>query len=102
MFWAATLTGLAEQRPTAAFSEVKDGQTTTSGPCSATPGRNSPRNRSVSSAVLCIFQLAAKYGVRSGILQGLHAGQLPALHQLERGAAAGREPVDGVRKPELL
>ena len=61
MFCAATRTRLWEQCSTAVFSEVKGGQTTTSGPPdSGTRGRNSARKRSVSSTVLCIFQLAAR------------------------------------------
>src|SRR5829696_9300539 len=102
MFWAATRTGLWKQCSTAACSEVKDGQTTTSGSDPETRGRISPRNRSVSSVVLCIFQLAARIAVRSGIEQGLQARQVPPLHQLERGAAAGREPIDGIGKLEAL
>jgi hypothetical protein len=61
MFCAATRTRLWKQCSTAAFNEVKGGQTTTSGPPdSGTSGRNSPRKRSVSSVVLFIFQFAAR------------------------------------------
>src|SRR4051794_7624371 len=102
MFCAATLTGLWRQSSTAMLREVNGGQTTTSGPDSVTCGRNSARNASVSSVVLCIFQLAARYVIRSGISQRLDSGELSTLHQLERGAATGREPVDGTREPEAL
>src|SRR3954454_17049255 len=102
MFCAATLTGLWRQSSTAILREVNGGQMTTSGPDSVTCGRNSARNASVSSVVLCIFQLAARYVIRSGISQRLHSGKLSSLDQLERGAATGREPVDGTREPEAL
>ena len=75
---------------------------TTSAPDSGTRARKASRNPSVSSTVLCIFQLAARTGVRSGILKRLHSGQLAPLDQLERGAAAGRDPVHGVREIELV
>src|SRR5512144_3197962 len=98
MFWAATRTGLRAQCSTAVFSDRKGGQTTTSGPDSGRRGRKSARKLSVSSRVLYIFQLAA----RSGVLmrQRLLTGQLDALHQLQRGAASGRDPVDRVREAE--
>src|SRR3954447_7249261 len=102
MFWAATRTRLCRQSSTAIFRDVKGGQTTTSGPGSSARGRNSARNASVSSLVLFIFQLAASSGVRSGIAQRLDTRQIPTLHQLERGPAAGRDPVDGIRQAELL
>src|SRR3954447_5467573 len=100
MFCAATLTGLWRQSSTAMLREVNGGQTTTSGPDSVTRGRNSARNASVSSVVLCTFQLAAGYVLRPGVWQGRDAGDLSTLRQLERGAATGREPVDGTREPE--
>ena len=60
------------------------------------------RKSAASPVVLCIFQLAATSGLRfeSGICERLHPGQLAALHQLQRRAAAGREPVDAVAEPE--
>src|SRR5690242_20167588 len=102
MFWAATLTRLWTQSSTAVRREVNGGHTTISGPASSARGRNSARKASVSSAVLFIFQFAASSGTRSAISQGLHAGQIPSLHQFKRRAAPRRDPVDGVRKTELL
>ena len=92
---------LSAQRSTAGLSDGNGGQTTTSATAArAIRGRNSSRKRSVSSTVLCIFQLAASDAAsRSGILQRLHSGQRLALHQLQRGAAAGREPVDRSARP---
>src|SRR3954469_3895273 len=102
MFCAATLTGLWRQSSTAMLREVNGGQTTTSGPDSVTCGRNSARNASVSSVVLCIFELAARYGIRSGISQRLDSGQLSTLQQLQGGAVSRRERVAGTREPESL
>src|SRR5215207_2046744 len=91
MFCAATRTRLWKLSSTAVLSEVNDGQTTISGPPdSGTRGRSSARKRSVSSVVLCIFQLAARIAARSGILQSLDPGKFAPLHQLQRGAAAHR------------
>src|SRR3954452_13499294 len=101
MFWAATRTGESEQRSTVSASEVNGGQTTTSGPPSGTFGRNSARKATESPTVLCIFQLAARIAVL-GILQRLHSRQLAPLDQLERGPAAGRDPVDRVSEAELM
>src|SRR3954452_14675438 len=102
MFCAATRARLWAQCSTAVFTERNGGQTTTSGPDSGTRGRKSARKLSVSSIVLCIFQLAVRIAVRSGILQRLHPWKVVALHQLERGAAAGRDPVNLVGETEPL
>src|SRR3954453_20588294 len=82
---------------------------TTSDWVAAIRGSSASMNSAASATVLCIFQLAAMYGVRSGICgllfgveQGLHARQLLTLPQLQRGAAAGRDPVDLVLEPELV
>src|SRR5690349_1137401 len=68
-------------------------------------GSSASMNSAVSATVLCIFQLAAMYGVRSAIgslllEQGLDARQFLPLEQLQRGATAGREPVDPVLESE--
>src|SRR5262245_36255152 len=115
MFCAATLTPSSPRWATISSSAVNGGQITTSTP-SGRPSLNSPwspeRKPIASPRVLCIFQFAASTGVRSGIAhprrrsrgggveQGLHAGQPLPLDQLERGAAAGREPVHRVGEAE--
>ena len=72
------------------------------GPGELARGRQEPsRNSPASAAVLCIFQLAATSGSRSGIVEGLHAGELAPLHQLERGAAPRGEPVDLIGEAEV-
>src|SRR4051794_28831437 len=82
---------------------------TTSLCVAAIRGSSASTNSAASATVLCIFQLAAMYGVRSGIggplfgvEQGLHARQLLTLQQLQRGAAAGRHPIDLVLEAELV
>ena len=60
MFWAATGRGCRAQRSTAAASARYGGQMTTStSSASATARQEASRKASVSSTVLCIFQLAA-------------------------------------------
>jgi hypothetical protein len=46
---------------------VKGGQMTTSDWVAAIRGSSASTNSAASATVLCIFQLAAMYGVRSGI-----------------------------------
>src|SRR6187397_1623787 len=82
---------------------------TTSDWVAAIRGSSASMNSAASATVLCIFQLAAMYGVRSGICglligveQGLNARQLFTLQQLQRGAAPGRYPVDPVLEAELV
>src|SRR6476620_5347117 len=82
---------------------------TTSDCVAAIRGSSASTNSAASATVLCIFQLAAMYGVRSGIRgllfgveQGLYARQLLTLQQLQRGTAAGRDPVDLVLEAELV
>src|SRR3954454_9755499 len=84
---------------------------TTSAWVAAIRGSSASTNSAASATVLFIFQLAAMYGVRSGIgallgrrvlvQQGLDPGQLLPLQQLQRRTAAGREPVDPVVEAEL-
>src|SRR3954447_11793631 len=82
---------------------------TTSLCVAAIRGSSASTNFAASATVLCIFQLAAMYGVRSGIggllfdvEQGLDARQLLSLQQLQRGAAPGRDPVDLVLETKLV
>ena len=104
MFCAATRTRLWKQCSTAVFSEVKGGQMTTSGP----PDSGHPRQELVEEALGLLGRLVhlpvggeiAPYGQAS--CRASTSGQLSALHQLERGATAGREPVDRVGQSELL
>src|ERR1700755_2784736 len=84
---------------------------TTSFWVAAIRGSSASMNAAASATVLCIFQLAAMYGVRSGICillgdgllveQRFNSGQLLPLQQLQRGAAAGREPIDPVAEAKL-
>src|SRR6476620_1968957 len=82
---------------------------TTSDCVAAIRGSSASTNSAASATVLCIFQLAAMYGVRSGIRgllfgveQGLNARQLLTLQQLQRCPAPGRNPVDVVLQAELV
>src|SRR3954451_12931890 len=107
MFWAATRTAVPRRRSTTSCSAVNGGQITTSLWVAAIRGNSASMNSAASATVLCIFQLAAMYGVRSGIRgllvgveQGLDARQLLSLQQLQRGAAAGRDPIDPVLEAE--
>ncbi len=80
---------LPAARSVAAASDVYGGHTTTSAaPSSETLPVRALRKASASPVVLFIFQFAATRDLR--IAQHLHAGQLLALHQLQRRAAAGR------------
>src|SRR4051812_28901262 len=72
-------------------------------------GSSASTNSAASATVLCIFQLAAMYGVRLGISgllfgveQGLDARQLLSLQQLQRCSPSGRDPVDPVLQAELV
>src|SRR4051794_38873208 len=51
---------------------------------------------------LCIFQLPATYGRRSGIVEHLHAGQAFAFEHLQRRAAARRQVVHAFGQSELV
>src|SRR4029077_15556444 len=115
MFWAATLTAVPRRRSTTSLSAVKGAQTTTSHRVAAIRGSSASTNSAASATVLFIFQLAAMYGVRSGIgallvcgplvwgllvEQGLDPGQLLSLQQLQGCSSSGREPVDPVVEAE--
>src|SRR3954469_13910995 len=65
-------------------------------------GSSASTNSVASATVLCIFQFAARYGVRSAIDECLHPGQLLTLQQLQRSTSSCRQPVHIVREPELL
>src|SRR6187402_1441363 len=83
---------------------------TTSDWVAAIRGSSASTNSAASATVLCIFQLAAMYGVRSGIVllllfgveQGLDARQFLSLHKLQRGPAPGRDPIDLLVEAELV
>src|SRR3954469_11913863 len=75
---------------------------TTSDCVAAIRGSSASMNSAASATVLCIFQLAARYGVRSGIAQSLHSRQFLSLKQLQRCSSSGREPVHFVTESELL
>src|SRR3954451_17352339 len=83
---------------------------TTSLCVAAIRGSSVSTNAAASATVLCIFQLAAMYGVRSGIdlvplvgvEQGLYARQLLSLQQLQGCTASGRAPVVLVLQAELV
>src|SRR5215218_423615 len=82
---------------------------TTSDCVAAIRGSSASTNEAASATVLCIFQLAAMYGVRSGISgllfgveQGLHARQLLSLQELQRRSAPRRDPVDLGLEAELV
>src|SRR5215211_4641041 len=92
------------------FRAVNGAQMTTSLWVAAIRGSSASMNSAASATVLCIFQLAAMYGVRSGmdlvplvgVEQGLHARQLLSLQQLQRRSSSGRDPVDLVLQAELV
>ena len=67
------LTAVPRRRSTTSASAVKAGQRTTSLCVAAIRGSSTSTKWAASATVLCIFQLAAMYGVL-GIAQGLHAG----------------------------
>ena len=103
MFWAATRRRLCAQRSTDGLQRQD------------TAGRSRPRDRvgglgqEVGQERLGLLDRLVHLPVggeeqsasRSGILQRLHSGQVAALQQLQRGAAAGRDPVDRVGQAEL-
>src|SRR6476620_8395621 len=101
MFCAATLTAVPYRRSTTAVSAVNGAQITTSDCVAAICGSSASTNSPASATVLCIFQLAAMYGVL-GIAQGLHARQLLSLQELQGCSSSSREPVNFVGKAELL
>src|SRR5688572_9725063 len=65
-------------------------------------GRKACMNSRASALVLFIFQFAATNGLRSAVIQGLHAGKGLAFQQLERGAPAGGQVGDGIGQREAL
>src|SRR5215218_2916018 len=82
-------------------SAVKGTQSATSAGRRGSSGTSSSSRSQYAAAsarVPHIFQLAAMNGLR--IVQGVEAGQLLALEQLERRSAAGREVVDVGVEPE--
>src|SRR5581483_3175434 len=100
-FWAATTTGDPPHRSITTGSAVNGGQIATSTPVRpAACGRKASRNSRACPRVLFIFQFAATRGVRSGIIERLHPRQVSPLHELQRGATAGREPIDFVGEAE--
>src|SRR4051812_42215077 len=103
MFWASTRRAESPAAAIAAPSEVNGTQTATSTSPSGSRGISSATYWCVSEIVLYIFQLPAMYGRRraSCIVERLHARQRLALEQLERRAAARRQPVDPVGQAEL-
>src|SRR6188768_1696527 len=64
-------------------------------------GSKASRNARVSAGPLNIFQLPA-ISICSFSRDHRDAGELPALEQLERGAAAGRDPGDSLVETELV
>src|SRR4051795_11324127 len=93
MFWASTWTSEPPSASTVAASAVNGTLSASSTPLPIGRRDSSRCTYSRASlAVLYIFQLPAMYWRRaSGIVERLHAGELLALEQLERRAAACRE-----------
>src|SRR4051812_33051183 len=102
MFWAATCTAVPWQRCSTWASHVNGGQTTTSEMEPSTRGKSMSRYASTPPFGMFIFQLAARIGVRSGISESLHSGELASLDQFQGGAAARRDPIDRIGEAELV
>src|ERR671910_419374 len=105
MFGAATDTSRSPPSgcaaSTAAYSAVNGTHTPTPAPPPSS-GRSSSTYVRASDAVLCIFQLPATNGRRSGVIERLHPGERASLEQLQGGAAARREVIDSIGEPEAL